>query len=90
MISLDEQLSDTLRLLMTRTGQRQEDIAAVLGVTRGALSQRLLGHAKWKVADLRPVADHFGITVCELLSGFAAIPPDRLPASRRDLGQTRI
>lgn len=90
MADLEGRLSETLRLLMTRTGQRQEDVARVLGLTRATLSQRLLGHARWRVGDLPLLAEHFGLTVVELISGYAAIPPDRLPPSRTDPGQTRI
>jgi transcriptional regulator with XRE-family HTH domain len=81
--ALDALLTDTIRLLMTRTGLRQVDVAEVLGVTRGSVSQRLLGQVAWKVADLPAVADLFGVTVCELISGYAAIAnADRLPPSR--------
>jgi transcriptional regulator with XRE-family HTH domain len=88
---LEAQLNETLRLLMTRTGRRQVDIAEVIGITRGSLSQRLLGHSVWKLDDLPPVADYFGITVCELISGYAAIAQaDRLPPAKGSEGQTRL
>lgn len=87
---MELQLSETIRLLMVRTGQRQEDIAAVLDVTRGSLSQRLLGNARWRVNDLGALAGHFGVTACELISGYASIPSDRLPPARMGSGQTRI
>lgn len=90
MADLETRLSETLRLLMTRTGQHQGDVAAVLGLTRATLSARLLGNARWRVGDLALLGDHFGLTPCELISGYAAIPPDRLPPSRIAPGQTRI
>ena len=83
-------LNETLRLLMTRTNQRQSDIAEVIGITRASLSQRLLGNSHWKLNDLPKVASHFGLTVAELLSGYAALAQaKRLPPGRSP-GQTRI
>lgn len=90
MATLEEQLSETVRLLMTRTGERQEDVAATLHVTRGSLSQRLLGNSRWRVNELPILAEFFGLTSCELISGYSSIPTDRLPPARGDLGQTRI
>lgn len=90
MATLEDELSETVRLLMTRTGDRQEDVAAVLHVTRGSLSQKLLGHSRWRVNELPPLAEFFGVTTCELISGYSSIPTDRLPPSRGESGQTRI
>jgi hypothetical protein len=78
-MQLEEQLNDTLRLLLTRTRQRHADLADVVGITRGSLSLRLQGRSRWPLNDLPALAGHFGLTVCELLSGYAAIPADRLP-----------
>jgi len=87
--SLEATLNETIKLLMTRTGRRQVDVAEVVGITRGSLSQRLLGNSGWRVNDLPPVADYFGLTVAELLSGYASIAAaKRLPPGRT--GQTRI
>ncbi|MFJ4008162.1 helix-turn-helix domain-containing protein [Streptomyces sp. NPDC090023] len=89
--TLESTLNETLRLLMTRTGRRQVDVAEALGVTRASLSQRLLGNSGWRVNDLPKVADYFGLTVPELLSGYAAISAaDRLPPAKGSKGQTRI
>ncbi|MFF5639808.1 helix-turn-helix domain-containing protein [Streptomyces sp. NPDC012825] len=88
---LESQLNETVRLLMTRTGRRQVDVAEVIGITRASLSQRLLGKSGWKLDDLPLVADYFGVTVCELLSGYAAIAQaDRLPPAKGQPGQTRL
>ncbi|MGW3491936.1 helix-turn-helix domain-containing protein [Streptomyces sp. NPDC001054] len=79
-MTLEATLNETIKLLMTRTGRRQNDVAAVVGITRGSLSQRLLGNSSWKLNDLPAVAALFGLTVTELLSGYAAIAQaDRLP-----------
>lgn len=87
---LEAQLNETIRLLMTRTGRRQVDVAEVIGITRASLSQRLLGKSGWRLDDLPKVADYFGLTVCELISGYAAIERDRLPPARGSDGQTQL
>ncbi|MFJ4051750.1 helix-turn-helix domain-containing protein [Streptomyces coelicoflavus] len=88
---LEAQLNETLRLLMTRTGRRQVDVAEVIGITRASLSQRLLGKSGWRLDDLPAVGEYFGVTVCELLSGYAAIAQaDRLPPAKDTSGQTRM
>jgi len=85
--TLETTLNETIKLLMTRTGCRQVDVAGALGITRGSLSQRLLGNSGWRVNDLAPVAEFFALTPGELLSGYAAIAAShRLPPK----GQTRI
>lgn len=90
-VGLEAQLNETVRLLMTRTGRRQVDVAEVIGITRASLSQRLLGKAGWRLDDLPAVASYFGVTVCELLSGYASIAQaDRLPPAKGADGQTRI
>lgn len=81
--NLEATLNETVRLLMTRTGRRQVDVAEVVGITRASLSQRLLGNSNWKLNDLPAVAQYFGLTVAELLSGYGAIAQaDRLPPAR--------
>lgn len=88
---LEATVNETIRLLMTRTGKRQVDVAEVIGITRASLSQRLLGNANWKLNDLPKVAGYFGLTVAELLSGYASIAQaDRLPPAKGSEGQTRL
>lgn len=85
--TLEATLNETIKLLMVRTGARQVDVAGALGITRGSLSQRLLGNSGWRVNDLGSVAEFFALTPGELLSGYAAISAaHRLPPK----GQTRI
>ncbi|MEV5440912.1 helix-turn-helix transcriptional regulator [Streptomyces sp. NPDC052682] len=88
---LEATVNETIRLLMTRTGKRQVDVAEVIGITRASLSQRLLGKSNWKLNDLPKVANYFGLTVAELLSGYAAIAQaDRLPPAKGAEGQARL
>jgi transcriptional regulator with XRE-family HTH domain len=89
--TLETTLNETIKMLMVRTGRRQVDVAGAVGITRGSLSQRLLGNSGWRVNDLSPVAEFFGLTVSELLSGYASIAnAKRLPPASKSSGQTRI
>lgn len=87
---MEDRLNETLRLLLTRTGQRHSDLAEILGVSQSSMSARLRGQSRWRLDDLPPVADFFGLTVGELLAGYSAIPSDRLPSPAKGPGQTRI
>lgn len=88
--TVEERLNETIKLLLTRTGQRHSDIAQILGVSQSSMSARLRGESSWKLDQIPPIADHFGLTVGELLAGYAAIPSDRLPPAAKSSGQTRI
>jgi len=88
-VHLEDRLNETLRLLLVRTGQRHSDLGAVIGVNQSSMSARLRGESKWRLDDLPLVADHFGVTVCELITGYSAIAEDRLPPAK-GAGQTRI
>ncbi|BFP57585.1 hypothetical protein SCMC78_73920 (plasmid) [Streptomyces sp. CMC78] len=88
--TLEATLNETIKLLMTRTSARQVDVAKALGITRGSLSQRLLGNSGWRVDDLLPVAEFFGLTPVELLSGYTAIASAKRLPPKDGEGQTRI
>ena len=93
MTTLESRLNETVKLLLTRTGQSHADLAGGLGLTRAPVSARLRApesQSVWRVNDLPPLADFFGLTVCELISGYSAIPEDRLPPAAGSAGQTRI
>lgn len=87
---VEDRLNETIRLLLTRTGRRHSDLAEMLGVRQPSVSARLRGESHWKLDDAAEVATWFGLTLPELLAGYAAIPQDRLPPSAREAGQTRI
>lgn len=90
-VGLEADVNETVRQLMVRTGQTPGVLAGVLGVSRQAVAGRLAGRSQWHINDLRPVADHYGLTVCELISGYVAIAQaDRLPPRAGEDGQTRI
>ncbi|THJ70987.1 helix-turn-helix domain-containing protein [Candidatus Frankia alpina] len=88
--SLEATINETVRLLLTRIGRPQADVAEVLGITPSSMSQRLLGHSIWKVDDLPKVAAYFSLTASELISGYAAITAaGRLPPAKARTVRTR-
>ena len=56
-----------IRAEMARTGKNQGDIAKVLGITRQAVSRRLLGFTPLDVDQLAKIADLLGVSMSELL-----------------------
>ena len=87
---LERDVNETIRLMMARTGETPGALAQVMGVSRQSLAGRLAGRSQWHINHLPTVAAHYGVTVCELISGYAAIPADRLPPRADGTGQTRI
>ena len=88
--TLERDVNETIRLLMARTGDTPGVLATATGVSRQAVAGRLAGRSQWHIDHLPAVADHYGVTVCELMSGYASIPTDRLPPRAGEDGQTRI
>lgn len=89
--AMEARLNETIRLLLTRTGRSQGNLAEALGVKRPSLSQRLRGESRWLFADVVEAANYFGLTLAELSSGYAAIAQaGRLPAAKGSEGQTSI
>lgn len=52
---------------MARTGTTQGDLAEAVGLSRQSLASRLRGRTPFYVTELGLIADHFGLSVSELL-----------------------
>lgn len=76
-----EQISDTVAVLMRRCGDTHTDLAASLEQNRTNISAKVHGRRSWTVEDLDGLADHFGITLLELLSSIQGAV-DALPRRR--------
>ncbi|MEU3084795.1 helix-turn-helix transcriptional regulator [Streptomyces albidoflavus] len=87
--TLERRVNETIRLLMARTGETTTSLAEDLGVSRQALAGRLAGRSQWHIDHLPDVADHYGLTVCDLITGYASIDADRLPPSADSPTQNR-
>lgn len=66
---MSEEFSDTVRHLMLRTGDNQEDLGKVLGINRVGVSNRLAGKARWTLDDVEKLAAHWDVRAADLLLG---------------------
>lgn len=67
----------------------REVLAAVLGVSVSSVSKRLLGHVRWSVDDLDLLADHYGVTVAQLVEPPSLVgPPPLRPVIAHRGGRT--
>ncbi|MET7987389.1 helix-turn-helix transcriptional regulator [Streptomyces sp. NPDC005281] len=81
-MSLAERVRVTVAALMHATGESQERLAGVLGVTQAQVSRRQSGTAAWSLDDCDRLAVHYGIDVLDLLAG-PSRACEALPAARR-------
>lgn len=68
MTHTQERVTTAVRMLVAARRQRQEDLAAVLGVTQPSVSAKMRGRARWSVDDLDKLAEHFDVPLHDLLS----------------------
>ncbi|WP_326806457.1 acyltransferase [Streptomyces sp. NBC_01775] len=85
MMSSEEMLRATVAALLSRTGERQAELAAGIGLSPTGLSRRQSGRATWSLEDVDRLSAHWGIAVPDLLGGIShaveCLPADRLPTS---------
>lgn len=55
--------------LMSRTGERQGDLAAALGQAQAQVSRKQNGKQHWTLEDVDRLAAHYGLGVLDLLAG---------------------
>ena len=65
---LSQIVSGEVRAWMSRTGIRQTQVAAALGISRQSVSLRLTGRTAWTVDDVSTVAELLGVPVADLLT----------------------
>lgn len=53
---------------MARRNKTQIHVADLLGITRQAVSRRLLGHVPFRIDELQKIADMLEVSVSELLA----------------------
>lgn len=76
-----EQISDTVAVLMRRCDDTFTDLGASLKQDRTNISAKIRGRRLWTVDDLDGIAHHYGISILELLSG-TQVAVDALPRER--------
>ncbi|MFF0561524.1 helix-turn-helix domain-containing protein [Streptomyces sp. NPDC004266] len=69
MMGTEEILRLTVAALMARTGERQNDLAAGLGLSQAQVSRKQGGAAHWSLEDIDRLAAHYRLPVLDLLAG---------------------
>ncbi|MFB7713926.1 acyltransferase [Streptomyces sp. NPDC056105] len=68
-LGTEELLRLTVTALMSRTGERQGDLAAALGQAQAQVSRKQGGKQHWTLEDVDRLAAHYGLGVLDLLAG---------------------
>ncbi|MER7521018.1 acyltransferase [Streptomyces sp. NPDC126499] len=69
MMGIEAILRLTVSALMTRTGERQGDLAAGLGQSQAQVSRKQAGKAHWSLEDVDLLAAHYRLHPLDLLAG---------------------
>ncbi|MFI8420899.1 helix-turn-helix domain-containing protein [Streptomyces sp. NPDC085479] len=69
MSGTEECLRLTVAALMARTGERQNDLAAAIGLSQAQVSRKQSGAAHWSLDDVDLLAAHYGLSALDLLAG---------------------
>lgn len=82
--------AQTLRLtvpaLMGVHLESQEDLGQAIGLTQGQISRKLAGKAVITLDDCDKIAEHYGISILELLSGTEIAVTKSLEAKAKESG----
>lgn len=78
-MSTQDVISENINTLMLRARLTQTDLAALTGIGRVTIGQRISGRNKWRADELDVMADVLDVTVAELVSTI----PDRQEWDRR-------
>ncbi|MEV6840993.1 acyltransferase [Streptomyces sp. NPDC051133] len=88
-LSTEDLLRLTVSALMSRTGERQGDVAAGIGQAQAQVSRKQSGKQHWTLDDVDALAAHYRLPVLDLLAGptraVTALPADRTPADQTSL-----
>lgn len=63
------EFADTVATMKRRTGERNADLALVVGVNTSAFSARMTGKTEWKLSDVERLAEHWGLEISDLVMG---------------------
>lgn len=85
-LSTEDLLRLTVSALMSRTGERQGDLAVGIGQAQAQVSRKQTGRQHWTLDDVDRIAGHYGVRVLDLLAGpthaVTALPADRAAADQ--------
>ncbi|MFF1360677.1 acyltransferase [Streptomyces sp. NPDC058297] len=88
-LSTEDLLRLTVTALMSRTGERQGDLAVGIGQAQTQVSRKQSGKQHWTLEDVDRLAAHYGLGVLDLLAGpthaVTALATDRPGAAQASL-----
>lgn len=91
-LSTEDLLRLSVSALMSRTGERQGDLAAGIGQAQAQVSRKQSGKQHWTLDDVDALAAHYRLRVLDLLAGpthaVTALPAGRAPADQTSLPLT--
>lgn len=64
-----ERIGESVRALAAAFRERQEDLAAVLGISQVSTSKKFRGLTRWSLDDLQALSAHYGVTLEQLTAG---------------------
>lgn len=67
MLSSNDKVTATVKVLLALAGENQTTLAGVLGVTPTSVSNRVRGFSRWSVDELDTLARHFDVQVSDLI-----------------------
>ncbi|MFE1383634.1 acyltransferase [Streptomyces sp. NPDC058740] len=68
-MGVEDLLRLTVAALMSRSGERQQDLAAGIGQSQAQVSRKQRGQQHWSLEDVDLLAAHYGLHVLDLLAG---------------------
>lgn len=81
------ELRKTIPALLGVYGQSQADLGEAMGLTQGQVSRKIAGGSPFTLADCDAIAEHFGITTAQLLSGKRTAVAKSLAAKEKASGR---
>jgi len=64
-----QRIAESVRALSAAFGDRQEDVANVLGITQNTVSRKLRGLTRWSVEDVERISEHYKVPPSMVLAG---------------------
>jgi len=78
-MTTQDNVTAMVRYAIAARGESQRAIAAVLGIASSGVADRMTGRVTWRLDELDKLADHFGVSVSDLVTPpLPALAPRRI------------
>lgn len=67
-VPVEKAIAASVESLRSRRGLPQRVLAEAVGLSQGAMSQRLNGKVEFSLSELEPIAEALGVTVLDLFT----------------------